>query len=83
MPAVLDLITAISYARKHATLPVKSIFDDECNKEWASLPGDVYGQGGVDMGVVVEKFSRYLGDELAGKSDLSVAVGGLDDIINN
>jgi len=34
------------------------------------------------MDTVNQKFSTYLSDELSGKSDLQVAIGGLDDIIN-
>ncbi|MDG0027904.1 glycoside hydrolase family 104 protein, partial [Trinickia sp. Y13] len=59
----------------------RAIFDDQCNREWASLPGDVYQQGGVSMDKVKEKFSQYLDDELSGKSDLAVSVGALDDLI--
>jgi hypothetical protein len=33
------------------------------------------------MDTVNSKFSEYLNDELAGKSDLAVPVGGLDDLI--
>ncbi|MBB5444261.1 MULTISPECIES: glycoside hydrolase family 104 protein [unclassified Paraburkholderia] len=59
----------------------KAIFADHCNLEWASLPGDQYGQGGVGMDTVNAKFTEYLKDELAGKSDLAVPIGGLDDLI--
>jgi muramidase (phage lysozyme) len=59
----------------------KAVFSDHCNLEWASLPGDQYGQGGVGMDTVNAKFSEYLNDELAGKSDLAVPIGGLDDLI--
>jgi len=59
----------------------RAIFDDQCNSEWASLPGDVYQQGGVSMDKVKEKFSQYLNDELSGKSDLAVSVDALDDLI--
>jgi muramidase (phage lysozyme) len=60
----------------------KAVFDDRCNLEWASLPGDMYGQGGVSMDTVGRKFSTYLDDELSGKSDLAVAIGGLSDLID-
>lgn len=59
----------------------RAIFDDGCNKEWASLPGDMYGQGGVSMDTVNQKFSTYLDDELNGNSDVAVPVDGLDDLI--
>ena len=58
-----------------------AIFQDGCNREWASLPGDMYQQGGVSMDKVREKYSQYLNDELNGKSDLAVPMGGLDDLI--
>jgi muramidase (phage lysozyme) len=59
----------------------RAIFDDGCNKEWASLPGDMYGQGGVTMDVVNQKFSEYLKEEINGKSDLAIAPGYLNDLI--
>jgi hypothetical protein len=40
-----------------------------------------YGQRDVDMGTEDTKFSEYLNDELSGKSDLAVPVGGLADLI--
>ncbi|MDR6202028.1 glycoside hydrolase family 24 protein [Paraburkholderia graminis] len=58
-----------------------AIFQHNCNKEWASLPGDMYGQGGVSMDTVNKKFAEYLADEFDGKTDLSVAIGGLDDLL--
>ena len=59
----------------------KAVISDGCNLEWASLPGNDYGQGGVGMTTVFAKFSEYLSDELSGKSDLAVPIGGLDDLI--
>ena len=59
----------------------RAISIDRCNLEWASLPGNNYGQGGVGMDVVNAKFSEYLRDELSGKSELAVPVGGFDDLI--
>jgi muramidase (phage lysozyme) len=59
----------------------KAIFEDRCNLEWASLPGDMYGQGGVRMDEVNKTFSIYLDEELCGKSDLAVSFGGLSDIV--
>ena len=60
---------------------VSAIFTHHANSEWASLPGDQYGQGGVTMRSVNEHFSAYVADELAGKTDLAVPIGGLDDLI--
>ncbi|AUT64247.1 glycoside hydrolase family 24 protein [Paraburkholderia terrae] len=59
----------------------RAVIDDRSNLEWASLPGNDYGQGGVGMSTVNAKFSEYLNDELSGKSDLAVPIGGLDDLI--
>ena len=59
----------------------RAIFTHHANNEWASLPGDQYGQGGVNMRSVKEHFEKYVADELAGNSDLAVPVGGLDDLI--
>ncbi|SEI61076.1 glycoside hydrolase family 24 protein [Paraburkholderia diazotrophica] len=73
--------------KRHALEDIKSgeiqkaVIKDGCNLEWASLPGNNYGQGGVGMNTVVEKFSEYLRDELSGKSDLAVSIGGIDDLI--
>ena len=58
-----------------------AIFLNGCNLEWASLPGDKYDQGGIEIDTVKKKFSEYLGAELSGESDLAVPVGGLDDLI--
>jgi len=60
---------------------VSAIFTHHANSEWASLPGDQYGQGGVTMQSVNEHFAAYVADELAGKTDLAVPIGGLDDLI--
>ena len=59
----------------------KAVISDGCNLEWASLPGNSYGQGGVDMNTVNAKFLAYLSDELSGKSDLAAPIGSLDDLI--
>ncbi|MDF3092142.1 hypothetical protein [Burkholderia semiarida] len=59
----------------------RAIFTHHANNEWASLPGDQYGQGGVNIKSVKEHFEKYVADELAGNSDLAVPVGGLDDLI--
>ncbi|CAG9191414.1 conserved hypothetical protein [Paraburkholderia tropica] len=73
--------------KRHALEDIKkgdiqrAIINDSCNKEWASLPGDVYGQGGVDMKIVSESFAQYLDEEMNGKTDLAVPVGGLDALI--
>lgn len=73
--------------KRHALEAIKSgdikgaVVDHQCNMEWASLPGNDYDQGGVTWSVVSEKFDEYLQDELSGKSDLVVSIGGMDDII--
>jgi muramidase (phage lysozyme) len=73
--------------KRHALEDIKkgeiqrAVIEDRSNLEWASLPGNDYGQGGVGMNTVNAKFSEYLNDELSGKSDLAVPVGGLDDLI--
>ncbi|TDN70785.1 muramidase (phage lysozyme) [Paraburkholderia sp. BL10I2N1] len=73
--------------KRHALEDIKSgkiqkaVIEDGCNLEWASLPGNDYGQGGVGMSTVNAKFFEYLSDELSGKSDLAVPIGGLDDLI--
>ena len=59
----------------------KAIFDDQCNQEWASLPGSPYDQGGVSLELVNEKFAKYLADEISGTSDLAIGIGGLNDLI--
>jgi muramidase (phage lysozyme) len=60
----------------------KAVFDDGCNKEWASLPGSPYDQGGVNWGTVEGKFKEFLALELSRKSDLALERGEIDDLID-
>ncbi|SAK63543.1 EF hand domain-containing protein [Caballeronia fortuita] len=62
--------------------PKAAVFDHYCNLEWASLPGNNYGQGGVLIDRVTEEFNKYLKEELSGRSDLAVPVGGLRNLID-
>lgn len=73
--------------KRHALDAVKrgdmegAVFERHCNLEWASLPGNQYDQGGVTMQSVNLNFQRYVKEELAGKTELAVPIGGLDDLI--
>lgn len=54
---------------------------EKCNKEWASLPGSPYGQPTVQWDRVLAEFDVYLQDEMAGRSDLALPIGGIDDLL--
>ncbi|ALX10693.1 hypothetical protein P350_03635 [Burkholderia cepacia JBK9] len=60
----------------------KAVFQANCKLEWASFPGAPYDQGGVSWEELNAKFTTFVRDELAGKSDLAASRGALDDLID-
>lgn len=77
---------AIIKDRRNALLDIMNgeieIAIGKCNKEWASLPGSPYGQPTLTLEEEKKHFGIILTEELAGKSDLAIKIGDIDDLIN-
>lgn len=53
----------------------------KCNTEWASLPESPYGQRTISWTEAQKEYDKYLEEELAGKSDLAIKIGDIDDFL--
>ncbi|NTX48244.1 hypothetical protein HT749_33185 [Burkholderia cepacia] len=60
----------------------KAVFQANCKLEWASFPGAPYDQGGVGWEDLNAKFTTFVREERAGKSDLAASRGALNDLID-